>query len=43
MKNKTLGSCVKKTTDSQFWKSLMNIKETFMGYGYFNVKDGSQT
>jgi hypothetical protein len=43
IKNKTLGSCVKKPLDSHFWKSLMNVKDTFLRYGYFNVKDGSQT
>ena len=43
IKNKTLGSCEKKPTDSHFWKSLMNIKDNFMELGHFNVKDGTQT
>ena len=43
IKDKTLGSCVKKPTDSYFWKSLMNVKDTFTGFGSFKVKDGSQT
>jgi hypothetical protein len=43
IKNKTLGSCEKKPMDSHFWKSLMNVKDTFLGFGHFNVKDGSQT
>jgi hypothetical protein len=43
IKDKTLGSCVKKPTDSHFWRSLMNVKDTFMGFGSFKVKDGSQT
>ena len=43
IKDKTLGSCVKKPADSHFWKSLMNVKDTFMGFGSFKVKDGSQT
>jgi hypothetical protein len=43
IKDKTLGSCVKKPTDSHFWKSLMNVKDTFLGFGSFKVKDGSQT
>jgi len=43
IKDKTLGSCSKKPTDSHFWKGLMNIKEIFMGFGSFKVKDGSQT
>jgi hypothetical protein len=42
IKDKTLGSCVKKPTDSHFWKSLMNIKDSFMDFGSFKVKDGSQ-
>jgi hypothetical protein len=33
----------KKRTDSHFWKSLMNIKDSFMGSGSFKVKDGTQT
>jgi len=41
IKNKTLGSCEKKPRDSHFWKSLMNIKDTFLKLGHFNVKDGS--
>jgi len=43
VKDKTLGSCVKKSTDSHFWKSLMNVKDIFMGFGSFKVKDGSQS
>jgi len=31
IKDKTLGSCVKKPADSHFWKSLMNVKDTFYG------------
>jgi hypothetical protein len=43
IKNKTLGSCEKKPGDSHFWKSLMNVKDIFLGLGHFKVKDGSQT
>jgi len=43
IESKTLGSCVKKASDSHFWKSLMNIKDMFMQLGHFVVKDGSQT
>ena len=43
IKDKTLGSCVKKPTDSHFWRSLMNVKDIFMGFGSFKVKHGSQT
>jgi hypothetical protein len=43
IKDKTLGSCTKKPIDSHFWKGLMNVKDTFMSYGCFNIKDGSQT
>jgi hypothetical protein len=43
IKNKTLGSCEKKPTDSHFWKSTVNIKDTFLELGHFYVKDGSQT
>ena len=43
IKHKTVGSCVKKPTDSHFWKSLMNVKDTFMSFGSFKVKDGTQT
>ena len=43
IKDKTQGSWVKKPTDSHFWKSLMNVKDPFIGYGLFKVKDGSQT
>ena len=43
IKEKTLGSCVKKSTDFHFWKSLMNVKEPFMDFGSFKVNDGSQT
>jgi len=37
-KDKTIGSCVKKPTDSHFWKSLMNIRDSLL-----EQKDGSQT
>ena len=30
LKNKPLGACVKKTSDSHFCKGLMNVKESFM-------------
>ena len=43
IKDKTLGSCVKKPTNSHFWKSLMNVKDVFMDFGSFKVLDGSQT
>jgi len=43
LKDKTIGSCSKKPTDSHFSKGLMNVKDTFMGFGSFKVKDGSQT
>ena len=43
IKDKTLGSCQKKPMDSHFWKSLMNVKDCFLGLGHFNVKDGTQT
>jgi hypothetical protein len=43
IKDKILGSCIKKPTDSHFWKGLMNVKDTFRGFGSFKVKDGSQT
>jgi hypothetical protein len=29
--------------DSYFWKSLMNVKDTFFELGRFVIKDGSQT
>ena len=38
-----LGSCTKKPTNSHFWKGLMNVKDTFMSFGSFKVKYGSQT
>jgi hypothetical protein len=43
IKDKTLGGCEKKPMDSHFWKSLMNVKDSFFGLGHFNVKDGTQT
>jgi hypothetical protein len=43
IKDKTLGSCTKKPTYSHFWKGLMNVKDTFMSFGSFKVKNGSQT
>ena len=43
IKDKTLGGCTKKPTDSHFWKGLMNVKDSFMSFGSFKVKDGSQT
>ena len=43
IKSKTLGSCVKKASDSHFCKGLMNIKDIFMQLGHFAVKDGSKT
>jgi len=43
VKDKAVGSCVKKTTNSHFWKSLMNVKDTFLSFGSFKVKDGTQT
>ena len=41
IKNKTLGSYVKKPLDSHFWKSLMNVKDSFLELGSFKIKDGS--
>jgi hypothetical protein len=43
IKDKTLGSCTKRPTDSHFWKGLMNVKDSFLSFGSFRVKDGSQT
>jgi hypothetical protein len=43
IKDKTLGSCVKKPTNSHFWKSLMNIKDSFIDLGPFKIKNVSQT
>ena len=43
LNDKTLGSCTKKPTDSHFQKGLMNIKDTFISFDSFKVKDGSQT
>jgi hypothetical protein len=43
IRDKTIRSCTKKPTDSQFWKGMMKVKDTFMGFGSFKVKDGSQT
>ena len=43
IKDKTIGSCTKRPTDSHFWKGLMNVKDSFMTFGSFKVKDGSQT
>ena len=43
IKDKILGGCTKKPTDSHFWKGLMNVKDSFMSFGSFKVKDGSQT
>jgi len=42
LKDKPLGSCTKKPTDSHFWKGLMKVKDTFMSFGTFKVLDGSQ-
>jgi hypothetical protein len=43
IKDKTIGGCSKKPTDSHFRKCLMNAKDLFMGYGSFKLKDGTQT
>lgn len=43
LKEKPLGCCQKRATDSHFWKGLMSIKDTFLGLGSFKIKDGSQT
>jgi len=43
IRDKTLGNCSKKPTDSHFWKGLMNVKTEFMRYGRFNLMDGTQT
>ena len=43
LKDKPLGCCTKKPTDSHFWKGLMKVKDTFLSLGTFKVKDGSQT
>ena len=43
LKDKTLGGCTKRPTYSHFWKGLMNVKDTFMSFGSFKVKDGSHT
>jgi len=43
IKDKTLGSCVKKPMDSHIWKSLMNVTDIFMDFGNFKVTDGTQT
>ena len=42
IRDKTLGNCSKKPTDSHFWKGLMNVKTEFMRYGRFNLMDGTQ-
>ena len=42
IRDKTLGNCSKKPTDSHFWKGLMNVKTEFMRYGRFNLMDGMQ-
>ena len=42
IRDKTLGNCLKKPTDSHFWKGLMNVKTEFMRYGRFNLMDGTQ-
>jgi len=43
IRDKTLGNCSKKPTDSHFSKGLMNVKTEFMRYGRFNLMDGTQT
>ena len=43
IKDKTIGSYTNRPIDSHFWKGLMNVKDSFMTFGSFKVKDGSQT
>jgi hypothetical protein len=43
LKNKPLGCCMKKPTDSRFWKGLMKVKDVVLSFGTFKVSDGSQT
>jgi hypothetical protein len=43
LKNKPLGCCMKKPTDSHFWKGLMKVKDVVLSFGTFKVSDGSQT
>ena len=42
IRDKTLGNCLKKPTDSHFWKGLMNVEAEFISYGRFNLMDGTQ-
>jgi len=42
IKDKTIESCTKRPTDSHLWKGLMNVKDSFMTFDSFKVKDGSQ-
>ena len=41
--NRTLSGCEKKSTDSHFWKGLMNVKDIMLSYGTFKIGDGTQT
>ena len=42
IRDKTLGNCSKKPTNSHFWKELMNVKAEFMSYRRFNLMNGIQ-
>jgi hypothetical protein len=43
IKEKTMGSYVKKPTDSHFWKSLLNIRDSFLELSHFKINNGKQT
>ena len=42
-KHKSIGEVTKRATDSNFWKSLMNIKDQMMQLGRFKVNNGAHT
>jgi hypothetical protein len=48
LKNKYLGEkflsqISRRQGDSQFWSGLMNIKDQFLRWGHFEVRDGQAT
>jgi hypothetical protein len=41
MQDKAMGQIKRKLGDSQFWTSLMNVKDLFLGFNTFQLKSGT--
>jgi hypothetical protein len=41
MQDKAIGQIRRKPGDSQFWSSIMSVKELFLGFGSFHLNSGT--